>query len=511
MKRRKLATLVPIGVAVALIAGCAGSKEPAPAAASDNGNKGANEESAAPKNPTKISIIAKLHVAEVPSDKLEKLIEEKTNTELDIQWVPNTIYEDKINAAFATGALPMSFSGDINKFREAIIDGQFWEIGPYLEEFENLRNLNPSVLRNMEVDGKLYSLYSERPLSRQGLIFRKDWADQLGLSAPKNLDELYEMLKQFKNNDPDQNGKNDTIGLTDRSDMVYGAFKTVASWHGTPNYWGEKDGKLLPEFMFPEYMETMKFFHKLHQEGLINQDFPVTSKEDQRALLVSGAAGAYIGSMPDAWGLQTELTKVNPKGVLDVHNRIEGPKGLGVWLAVQGGGEVLLFPKSAVKTEEQLKEVLSFYNQLMSPEVANLALWGVEGEHYTVVDGLAKPAEDTAMLDREVKPYSVIAIGGEMSIPDRLRAKWEDPIKQKAENLVLDNNEFLIDNPAAPLESKTFVEMGERLQQAINDATYKFILGDIDEAGFQKVVDKWLADGGQKIIDEYTADYEASK
>ncbi|MNH31966.1 Lipoprotein LipO precursor [compost metagenome] len=115
------------------------------------------------------------------------------------------------------------------------------------------------------------------------------------------------------------------------------------------------------------------------------------------------------------------------------------------------------------------------------------------------------------MLDREVKPYAVIAIGGDTSIPDRLRAKWEDPVKQKAENLVLDNNEFLIDNPAAPLQSQTFIEMGVRLQQVINDATYKFILGDIDEAGFQKVVDKWLADGGQKIIDEYSADYEASK
>lgn len=496
MKLWKLKTLLSLGAAVALVAGCSG---------------GDSQNSSSSDGATRISMIAKLHVAEAPSDKLEKLLEEKTNTELDIQWVPNTIYEDKINAAFATGALPMTFSGDINKFREAILDGQFWEIGPYLQEFDNLKNLDPGVLKNMEVEDKMYSLYAERPLSRQGLIFRKDWADNLGLSTPTNLDELYELLRQFKNNDPDQNGKDDTIGLTDRSDMVFGAFKTVASWHGTPNYWGEKDGQLLPEFMFPEYMETMRFFKKLHTEGLINQDFPVTSKEDQRALMVSGKAGAYIGSMPDAWGLQTDLAEVNPNGVLDVQNRIEGPHGLGIWMATQGGGEVQLFPKSAIQSEDQLKKVLSFFDQLMSPEVANLALWGVEGEHYTVVDGLAKPIEDTKKLNREVKPYVSIAVGGEMTIPDRLRAKWEDPVKQKAEDLVLDNNEFLIENPASALESKTFTEMGVRLQQLINDATFKFILGEIDEAGFQKVVDKWLADGGQRIIDEYTADYSASK
>ena len=93
------------------------------------------------------------------------------------------------------------------------------------------------------VDGKVYSLYQGRPLSRQGLIYRKDWADNLGLSAPKTVDEFYEMARAFSEDDPDGNGKNDTIGLTDRSDLIFGVFKTIASWHGTPNNWGEKDGR----------------------------------------------------------------------------------------------------------------------------------------------------------------------------------------------------------------------------------------------------------------------------
>ncbi|MBB6632853.1 extracellular solute-binding protein [Cohnella thailandensis] len=514
MNRKRLAVLVPTSVALALIVGCGNNEETtsSPSPAASGSASGTKEASAEAAKPTKITIMAGLNSAEVPTDKIEKLIEEKTNTELEIQWVPATIYNDKVNAAFATDALPMVFTGDLNKFSEAIVDGQFWEIGPYLSEYENLSHLSQSVIDVMKVDGKLYSLYSERPFARQGLTYRKDWADKLGLSAPTNLDEFYEMLNQFKNNDPDGNGKNDTIGLTDRSDLIFGAFKTVASWHGTPNYWGEKDGKLLPEFMFPEYMETMKFFQKLHREGLINQDFPVTSKEDQRALFINGTAGAYVGSLQDAAGLKTEVTKSNPNAVLDVQNRIEGPKGPGVWELTQGGGTVYLFPKSAIKSEEQLKEVLGFYDRLMSPELANLLQWGVEGEHYTVVDGLAKAVDDKKLLDREVSPYRTsIAVGGDISIPERLREKVEDPLAQKANELILDNVNFMISDPTAPLESKTFVEMGPRLQQSINDATYQFILGEIDEAGFQKAVDKWLADGGQKIIDEYTAAQAASQ
>lgn len=95
----------------------------------------------------------------------------------------------------------------------------------------------------------MYALYQGRPLSRQGIIYRKDWADNLGLSAPTTTDEFYEMLKQFTENDPNGTGENDTIGLADRGDLNSGAFKTVASWFGTPNNWGEKDGELRPDFM----------------------------------------------------------------------------------------------------------------------------------------------------------------------------------------------------------------------------------------------------------------------
>lgn len=504
--------LVTIITALVVFAGCSGESNSSQQPGTSNAAQGNKQtEEIKQEAPTKISIMTRLHTSEVPSDKIEKLIEEKTNTQLDIQWVPDSTYNDKVNAAFATDALPMVFSGELNTFRTAIRDDQFWEIGKYLNDFEYLSNLNENVLRNMQVDGKVYMLYAERPLARSGLIFRKDWADKLGLSAPTNLDELYDMLYQFKHNDPDGNNKNDTIGLTDRSDMIYGAFKTVASWHGTPNYWGEKDGQLLPEFMFPQYIETMQFFKKLHQEGLINQDFPVTSKEDQRSMLITGKAGAYIGSMPDAVGLQVELEKVNTNAQLDVYNRIDGPEGYKIWMATQGGAG-LLFPKSAIKTEEELLKVLAFYNQLMSPEVANLIIWGIENEHYTLVDGLAKANEDQKLIDRELKPYAgAVSIGGTSTIPGLYQPKWEDPLKQKAEELVLDNVEFLIDNPVAPLESITFNEVGARLQQMINDATFHFILGEIDEAGFQTVVDKWLSDGGQKIIDEYTEAYNISK
>ena len=69
------------------------------------------------------------------------------------------------------------------------------------------------------------------------------------------------MLKAFKEKDPDGNGKDDTYGLV----MVkwtagWGAgFDQIKLWFGAPNVWGERDGQLVPEFEYDEYLEALKF------------------------------------------------------------------------------------------------------------------------------------------------------------------------------------------------------------------------------------------------------------
>ncbi|MCI3923029.1 extracellular solute-binding protein [Paenibacillus sp. TRM 82003] len=515
---KKAGSWLAVMTTVAVLAGCSGTgAETQTPNNSSNNNTGTDSkpEAEAPKEPVKISIMANLHTPEVPDTTIEEMVEKATNTELEIQWVPDGSYDEKMNASFATGTLPQATyiknQTSLIMLRDAIRNNQFWEIGPLLDQYPNLKNLNKDVLANTSVDGKVYALYAERPLSRQGFIYRKDWADKLGLQAPTTTEEFYTMLEKFTTGDPDGNGKNDTIGLTDRSDFVYGAFKTVASWFGTPNNWGMVDGKLTPEFMTPEYMETLKYFKRIHSAGYMNQDFPVTSKTDQQNLLITGKAGVYVGSMGDVAGLHDKITEVNPDALLDVHNNVKGPNGeYGIW-AIPGYGSVVLFPKTSVKSEDELKQILSFYDQLMSAELTNLIYWGVEGKHYTLEEGKVIPNEDRAMTDREVKPYMSLQIGGPTTIDGFLEAKHLLPSKAKAEELIVDNNNYLIHDPAAALDSLTFNQDGARLQELIKDASYKFMLGDIDEAGYQAAVDQWLKQGGQKIIDEYNASYAAAQ
>lgn len=458
--------------------------------------------------PFSFTIMANLHTPEVPNEKVLERIEEATNTEIEIQWVPDNNYEDRLNTAFATNSLPeavfLKNQATFIQFRDAMEDEQFWEVGQYLDQFENLSKLKDNVLDNTRINGNLYTLYQGRPLSRQGIIYRKDWADNLGLEAPTTTDEFMEMARAFTEDDPDGNGENDTFGVTDRSDLIYGAFKTVASWFGTPNEWGEKDGQLLPEFMFDEYKETMEFFREMHENGYINQDFPVTSKTDQQEFFVNGTAGIYVGSMGDVNSLYNDAVAINPDVELDVHNYVEGPHGeFGIW-AIPGYGSLMMFPKSSVETEEQLLKLLGFFDQLMTPEVMNYAYWGIEGEHYEVVEDSALPTEDQSLFDREVKPYQAIEIG-EPETNGRYEGYFDYEPKAKSEELFKENENYLIENPAVPLYSETFVNDGARLQEIITDATYNYILGQLDEQGFDDAVENWKSQGGDAIIEEFNA------
>lgn len=512
MKKKQASIVLGVLLALSLVVSACGgngnsSATPTPPATNNTGESPTSTPET-PAEPTEITIMLPLNVAETPPDTIKAEVEKLTNTKLTYQFFPADTYEEKLNASFATGSLPqvvyLKNQSTFLQMKEAIREGQFWEIGPYMDQFPNLSKLKPEILDNTKVDGKLYSLYIGRPLARQGIIYRKDWADKLNLEAPKTVDDLYVMMEKFTKEDPDGNGNADTMGLADRNDLIYGAFKTTASWFGTPTGWGEKDGQLLPEFMFEEYVQSMDYMKKIRDNGLMNVDFAGTSKTDQTALFTSGKAGVYIGSMQDINTLDKDLVKNVPDAVASVHALIAGPDGnVSTW-AIPGYNNVVLFPKTAIKDEEELKSILAFFDAMMTPEVANLMYWGIDGVHYTVEDGKAKPSDNKELTEREVKGYKDSVIG-EAESNGMYESFNELEARVLAEQLIIENEKVAIHDPTSSLDSATYAEKGTQLQELITDATYQYIYGTIDRAGFDKAIEDWKSRGGQQIIDEFNA------
>lgn len=452
-----------------------------------------------------LSILAPLHFPKQPSKDIIAEIEKLTGVNLDINWVPEGIYTDKMNTALTTNSLGkvtfVKFT-DYNLVKNAIMSEAFWEIGPYLSAFPNLKNLNQSILNQTALDGKVYGLYTERPSSRQGIIIRQDWLDNLKLGKPQTLEELYEVMKQFTYNDPDQNGKQDTIGLVDRNDLVYGVFKTLSSYFGTPNNWKIENNQIIPEFATAEYMNTMNFMKKLYDEKIINQDFALTSKEVQRDKFINGTAGVFIGSMTDVQRLSIEARLVNPAADFTLINRIKGPEGYKVWSIPNYNG-LFIFSKKAIKTEEELKQILGFFDRTMDKDVANLMMYGFQGRHYRIDNGKVILPEETSKLRvYEVNPLNSLMIAN-ISNKNIMEVAKKEELTALADQLSIDNELFLVNDPTVYLTSQTYDEKNVELTAIIVDATYNYILGNMNAEEFQDEIEHWRHSGGDLIIDEY--------
>src|SRR3954454_4735465 len=181
--------------------------------ACSNSEKTSSEASNTKDGKLNISIMTTAFSATPPSSNSPaiKALEKYTKSNITINYVLNSVYSDKLNVTLASGKLPtiIMIPDKIPSFVSAVRNGAFWDLTPYLKDYPNLSKANEVTLQNSEIDGKVYGVYRARPLGRNGIYFRQDWLKKLGLQEPKTIDDFYNVLKAFTNNDPDGDGKKD--------------------------------------------------------------------------------------------------------------------------------------------------------------------------------------------------------------------------------------------------------------------------------------------------------------
>ncbi|WP_462413051.1 extracellular solute-binding protein [Neobacillus sp. Marseille-QA0830] len=458
---------------------------------------------------TDISWSPILYVATAPTDAVEKKIEEATNANITFNWIPDATKDERMIAAIASGELddiisiPQTLMTN-SSVRQALKSGVFWDVSKYLDDYPNLKKISQDRREAASIEGKLYGVPFLKDFARGGVLIRKDWLDNLGMKVPTNLDELYEVAKAFTEKDPDGNGKNDTFGWSDRNELRYGSFKTLASYFGVPNGWAvDKNGKFTPEFETKAYKETMDYSKKLYKNGYLDKDFAVTSKDDQLQKFAQGKAGIYAGLI-SITQLKNMAQGINNKIEIVPQNKIAGPDGeYRIWSEGNGVNGLLAFPKSAVKTEAELKRVLQFANDLMNEDVFMLMTGGIKDTHYTIDANGAYKILDNPLWQKDVQGFS-----GSRPSEITYKLKDADPDKQLVNDMITENDKFSQMDPTVPLESQTRTERGTELDKIIIDATIKYIMGELDEKGFDDAVKNWKDSGGDQMKKEYEEAYK---
>lgn len=477
------------------------------------------EEPAAPvqEEPLELDVMLPSFFTDNPKDDSPVVedIEKATNTAIHFDWVPSSNYEDKFNITIASGKLPalMISRGKNSSFINAARSGAFWDVGPYLKDYPNLSGVNATVLDNVSIDGKVYGVYRARPLGRFGTIIRQDWLENLGLQPPKTLDEFYNVLKAFTENDPDQNGKNDTYGMVVSKYNL--PWEMIQVWFGAPNKWGVgADGKLVPDHMTKEYMDALQFFKKLYDEKLVNEDFAVMDPAKWGDPLINGQTGVVLAEADAVVSWEAKLHAALQSGNRDepdrqylaVYGAVAGPQGLRM-IPTSGHAGVISVSKSVVKTEDELKRVLTFLDQLNDAEMQILAVNGIEGRHFNKVENGIEASGDAAIMS-EVQGLIQMM----MYIPEdrSLKAKTT-PLLTNVATVMKENESIAVPDPTGSLVSDVFAQKGAQLNNIINDARTKYIVGQIDETGMQEAIDLWLKSGGEEYIAEINELYAASK
>jgi len=261
--------------------------------------------------------------------------EEKTNVHIDWWVVPSEGWDEKKAIVFASDDLPDAIASAPQGVNLTATEqmqygsqGLIIPLNNYIEKysywFKQAMEKHPQMIDIVSsADGYLYSFpdinvcyhcnYSQK------MWVNHVWLKNLGLSMPTNTDEFYQMLKAFKERDPNGNNQDDERPLVTAVDSWQGqldGFLMCAFTYtdGDTRLMVNDEKKIECVILDPKYKEGMKYLHMLYKEGLIApesftqnwQTMQKTNESGDRTVLGAIPAGAnlfFAGGMAvsDRW------------------------------------------------------------------------------------------------------------------------------------------------------------------------------------------------------------------
>ncbi|SDD61828.1 extracellular solute-binding protein [Auraticoccus monumenti] len=447
-----------------------------------------------------------------PEGRLQKAVEELVGKKLDITWVPNSSYGDRMNVTLASDDLPevMVVQGKVPSFVQSAEAGAFWDLTDKLGQYPNLTAANPEIAQAASVNGTSYGVFRSRDEMRVTTIVRADWLDKLGLDAPETVDDLYEVAKAFKEERP--GGKESTGLIIPKWPGGYASnspYDVMETWFGAPNAWGERDGRLVPGFDTEEHLEADRFIRKMREEGLINADFATLDSANWNDPFFNGDGGMIIDVDSRIFVLAKLFEEQDPGNgysYLAQTGNLVGPDGERHSLPSSGFSGFLAISKQSVPTEEELADVLAMLDTMATKEGQVLMNNGIEGENFTVEDGYSLPAEgpDAEVLTNDATAFAQLGTNNAgyqayQAAPENEAAK---EAYDRRDMLRARDLETAVYNAAAALVSPTASSQGAVLDQIVADARIQYVAGQIDEAGYRAEIQRWHTSGGDQVITE---------
>jgi len=251
-------------------------------------------------------------------------LEEITNVDLHFVQIPQEGRAEKLSLILASGDYPDIFMSvgmtdqQITTYGEG--EGMFLALNDLIENSGNFTKVMleeyPGALGNMtQMDGNIYALPEVNECYHCTLASKfwinEQWLDNLGLEEPTTLDELYNVLVAFRDQDANGNGDaSDEIPLSGNytgwfanpERFIMSAFthynldlnKTAATSQYAFGLYLDGD-KVVTPFALDEFKAGTKYVRKLVDEGLLYEGSFTQDDTTLTQLVESDLVGASNG------------------------------------------------------------------------------------------------------------------------------------------------------------------------------------------------------------------------
>ncbi|GIP26479.1 ABC transporter substrate-binding protein [Paenibacillus sp. J23TS9] len=448
MKKTWLGTISCLMICMLLLSACGGTKAADPNSSGDQANnqtaektdnKAAEEDVFTPvgsypivKKPMTIKMFAPQFatIENMDTNLFTKYLEDKTNIKIAWDLVPDNALNDRKQLMLASGDYPeVILHGGLTKEEQM----KYGQQGVFIPLNDLIEQYAPNIKKAMQdisymkasitaPDGNIYALpqvnecyHCDNALK---MWINKKWLDKLGLSVPTTTDEFYNVLKAFKEKDPNGNGKNDEIPLTGSDEMWAGNVSAflmnsfilddyVDKDSGT--FLRDVDGKVDFTANKEEWKQGLIYLNKLYKEGLIdpaaftqNADAvqQMANREPDNIMgTLSTALISYAYSMDDKAPRHKDYVAVPP---------LKGPNGVQQTLNFAGIGNSQ-FAITNKATKEQQIAAIRLADYLYTEEAILLEENGPEGPGWRKakpgeMDMNGQQAKYTAIPATEKKP-----------------------------------------------------------------------------------------------------------
>jgi putative aldouronate transport system substrate-binding protein len=557
-----------LGLFIALslvLAGCSGGKSDSTitsndstkgsAKEADSSNKGSGGIELTPPgtfpivkgDPVEITVLVKgdARIENFQTNAFTKWYEQLTNVKVKFEVAPQDSASETLNLRLASGDYPdIIMNMGVSRTQEMIYgqQGVFLALndlikkqGYYINQMFDEKPEYKEVIT--APDGNIYAIPEVNECYHCSLSVKlwiyKPWLEKLDLKMPQTIEEFHQVLKAFKEKDPNGNGKQDEIpfaGTTKSWNSNVEWFVMNSFVNTPPSLMYLDNGKIQLSYMQPGWKQGLKYLHSLYKDGLIAVE-SFTQDGQQLQQLGENPDNPILGAFTGGWfGVGTEFR--GPSGRWKDYTSVpplEGPNGrLAVSFPYQILTGKLVITNKAKYPEVAMRWADGFFDQ---KEVVPRVNEGVKGEDWKEAEPGMKGIDGRPAARVAITAYGNVqnnqwfqSSPSYMSDDFRLSLAAGDKPEENNEIILFNQSRDNYEPYRAPLEtvvpplyfteeqSTELADIEKTIKDYVDQTIAQFITGELDiDAEWANYLETLKGMNVDRMIEIYQQVYDSKK